>query len=182
MGKNNMQKSIKLNNFSEKEIEELQKIALIKTGKSSLPSLVKVLLKQELKNQNIITNNKYIGSKTNDVVKIRLTKEVKKVLEANAQIEGITVNKYIVALLNNSLVKNAPKHLTFLQRQELKQSNYQLYQIGNNINQIAKKLNSEGFTTSDEIKKWCKELVNWKEYFDLHKTKVGKLISATPIL
>lgn len=102
MGKNNMQKSIKLNNFSEKEIEELQKIALIKTGKSSLPSLVKVLLKQELKNQNIITNNKYIGSKTNDVVKIRLTKEVKKVLEANAQIEGITVNKYIVALLNNS--------------------------------------------------------------------------------
>lgn len=178
-----MQKSIRLGDIPQEELDELERIALIKVGNPSLPNLVKYLLKQELKKKNITTNNKNIGLKTEGRIEIRLTKEVKEVLEKNAQIEGITVNKYIVALLNNSLVKNNPKHLTFLQRQELKLSNYQLFQIGNNINQIAKRLNTEGNSpTLAEVKRWKNDLLNWKKFFDEHKKKVGKLISATPTL
>ena len=120
----------------------LKEIALKKTGKASLSNFVKHLLMKELSTETIhIPTAKKDLNSIADRLEIRLSKANKTTLETLAKTEGMSINSYISLLLHGYVTKEP--QLTTNEVQAIRESNYQLYKIGNNLNQVAKALNME---------------------------------------
>ena len=84
----------------------------------------------------------------------------------------MTLNQYVRLLLVTHLSKDTV--LTANEVKALRESNYQIYKLGVNINQVAKALNM-GNATSLSLK----ELQNLSDAIDKHVAKVGQLLQAT---
>ena len=166
---------IKIYGLTQEQINQLSQIALAKIHKKSISALAKKLLLELLTN----CQSHPLRSETDNAKKrpvIRLNTALMHNLQAEASSEGMTLNKYIVLLLHNYSTKT--KHQpTLEQRNILRQSNYQLVQIGKNLNQIAKALN-QGQRASLNSQK----LEDLRLLINEHTNKVADFISSTPTL
>ncbi|CAM5191838.1 hypothetical protein OURE66S_03865 [Oligella ureolytica] len=98
-----------------------------------------------------------------------MTEQTKFELEELAKAEGMTLNRYIVMLLHGYSTKEPV--LSTNEVDAIRKSNYQLYKIGHNLNQIAKALNA-GLPNSISNT----EITKLKAVIDEHMTKVHQLI------
>ena len=150
------------------EKKALQQLATEKFGKPSISCLAKHLLINELaKNKTITPLKSSEQEKTRHV--IRVADSISKKLAELARAEGMTLNRYLVMLIHEHLRKEPT--LTLNEVTAVQHSNYQLYKLGVNLNQIAKALNSQQSTNLSS-----KQLDDLQVTIDKHFTTVGKLI------
>lgn len=162
---------VRLRNIEKEDYESLKQIAFKKTGSASPTSLARYLLKQELSKQN----EEYETLDTeviNKRIHIRISQTDFEKLSAEAIDHTMTLNQYVRLLLVTHLSKDTV--LTASEVKALRESNYQIYKLGVNINQVAKALNM-GNATSLSLK----ELQNLSDAIDKHVAKVGQLLQAT---
>ena len=162
---------MKIYGLTPENIKQLKKVAYKKTGKSSVSSLAKQLLLEELsiKPSKTTINDESPGP-TKRLV-LRITEPIFNQLSENAEQNDMTINRY-AALILHGHTANSPA-LTTKEVQSLRDSNYELHKIGVNLNQIAKALNT-GTATSLTLK----ELHVLHELIDEHFSKVGQLLQA----
>lgn len=163
---------MKVYGLSPEHIKNLQKLAYKKIGKKSVSSLAKYLLLQELtntSNQKQPINN---ISKESKRLELRLTEHAFTKLCETAVKQNMTINRYAALILHEHTTGEAIP--TTKEVQALRESNYQIYKLGVNINQVAKAINM-GNATSLTLK----ELQNLNEAIDKHFGEVGKLLQAT---
>lgn len=161
---------LRIRNVSEEDYESLKALALQLTGSCSVSSLVRYwisqsgIFKQPKKDVDVSKSSR---------LEIQL-KNKEQLLEL-ASAQGMRLNRFIVMLLNNYTQET--KIMSSTQIQALRESNYQLYQIGTNINQIAKALNQGKpvSLTSQKLDELAKQI-------DTHTSKVADVISTTPTL
>lgn len=161
---------MKIYGLTQDNIQQLKKVAYKKTGKSSVSSLAKQLLLDELsiKPSKTTINENPRSSKR---LVLRITEPIFEKLTENAKQNGMTINRYAALILHGHAATNPA--LTNKEVQSLRDSNYELHKIGVNLNQIAKALNS-GTATSLTLK----ELHVLHELIDEHFSKVGQLLQA----
>ena len=159
---------MKVYGLTEPEKKALQKLANDKFGKPSISSLAKHLLINELAHSTTPNQSEALDRKT-ERVEVRLSKTVSAKLEKLAKAEGMSLNRYAIMILHNHI--NKEKTLTANEVTAVQHSNYQLYKLGVNLNQIAKALNSQQATNlSSQL------LTEIQDTIDKHFTSVGKLI------
>lgn len=150
------------------EKKVLQKLADEKFGKPSISSFARHLLTNEIsKSANTkATNN--LERKT-ERLEVRLSKTISAKLKRQADAEGMSLNRYVIMILHNHISQE--KTLTLNEVSAVQHSNYQLYKIGQNLNQIAKALNSQ--QSSSLSSQFLEEL---QDTIDNHFTTIGNLI------
>jgi hypothetical protein len=161
---------LRIRNVSEEDYASLKALALQLTGSRSVPSLIRYWINQS---GTIRQPEKEVDSPKSSRLEIQLKN--KEQLSELASAQGMKLNRFIVMLLNNYTQET--KIMSATQIQALRESNYQLYQIGTNINQIAKALN-QGKPTSLTSQK----LDELASLIDAHTAKVADVISTTPTL
>lgn len=162
----------RVRNLSNDEYLHLRKIALQETGTHSIAALAKKILfdKKLIKQKNQINDDVAPDlEKSSRRLEIRLTEQTKLELEELAKAEGMTLNRYIVMLLHSYTTKEPV--LSTNEVDAIRKSNYQLYKIGHNLNQIAKSMNA-GLPNSISNT----EITKLKTVIDEHMTKVHQLI------
>lgn len=131
----------RIRGLSVTEVELLREKAHQVTGKKSIAGLAKKLLYEQGflmgKSNSRLKNDNAEQSR----FEIRLNTDDQRVLEELAAQEGMTLNGYVAMLLHGYVTKEP--QLTTNEVQAIRESNYQLYKIGNNLNQVAKALNME---------------------------------------
>lgn len=162
---------IRLRNIKKEDYDSLKKIALKKTGSASPTSLARHLVMQTLLEKNKEPIDLNSDGRTNRL-EIRLPEDAINALSNEASLQTMTLNQYIRLLLITHLSKDSV--LTANEVKALRESNYQIYKLGVNINQVAKALNM-GNATSLSLK----ELQNLNDAIDKHVAKVGQLLQAT---
>ena len=146
----------------------LHKIANERFGKPSLSSLAKHLLINELE-RNKDTSHLKSAEQRNQRHVIRVSKSISMQLAELAKANGMTLNRYLVMLIHEHL--NKEPTLTANEVAAVQHSNYQLYKLGVNLNQIAKALNSQQRTNlSSQL------ITELQETINKHFTTVGSLI------
>lgn len=159
---------MKIYGLTPDEKEALKKLADEKFGKPSISSLARHLLINELLIKKPVNTINSIDEKNQRHV-IRISKASSVRLAELAKSEGMSVNRYIIMLLHAHLHKEPT--LTMNEVKAVQHSNYQLYKIGVNINQIAKALNS--LQSANLSSRFLKQL---HESIDKHFTTIGNLI------
>lgn len=162
---------VRIRDISEKEYEELKNVALHIVGTPSIAALAKHLL---LKQTEARLNKAFVEA-VSKRTEIRLNTKTKDKLQQLAAQENMSLNRYIVMLLNNYV--ETKKIMSRTQLQALRESNYQLFQIGKNINQIAKALNQGLPATVSSA-----ELEKIYHFIDKHTEEVRQVIVKTPSL
>lgn len=152
--------------------QQTQLKAIAKTyGIGTIAGLAQFLLVEKLpieKPTTLPEETNALGVKTR--VELQLGADLNQTLKHMANQEGMSLNKFIVLLLHNYAMKE--KVISNLQLQTLRNSNFQLFQIGKNINQIAKALNSKQSTyvSTEQLKEIA-------SFIDAHTEKVIDVIS-----
>ncbi len=170
---------MRITGLTSSQTEQLKEVALTLTGKRSVSLLAKQLLLAKLSKHEQpakATKEESILTRKKSRVEVRLDGLTKKQLTEWANAENSTINRYIAMLLIN-YAKKHNQTLTAYRLQSLRNSNYQLFQIGKNINQIAQALNQGApvSITSLELEKLYKKI-------DEHTDLVRKVITKTPSL
>lgn len=163
---------IKIYGLTKEQCVLLKKVAIQKVDKQSISLLAKQLLLNEIE---ISTSTEKLKPERKRRAEIRLNPSTQEKLLELAIAQGMTLNRFMVMLLNNYIEDT--KIMSATQIQALRESNYQLYQIGTNINQIAKALN-QGKPASLTSQK----LDELAQLIDTHTAKVADVISTTPTL
>lgn len=128
----------RIRGLSVTEVEQLREKAHQVTGSKSIAGLAKKLLYE----QGFLTETpKSSSSEGQSRFEIRLCNQDQQALEKLANQEGMTLNRYVTMLLRGYISKGP--QLTTNEVKAIRESNYQLYKIGNNLNQVAKALNME---------------------------------------
>ncbi|WP_028357648.1 plasmid mobilization protein [Brackiella oedipodis] len=159
---------MKVYGLSAQTKEKLKKLALEKTGKTSLSNFTKQLLIAQIAPEHEKTPITAPKRQTARV-EVRISQELLKKLTQDAQQSDMTVNQFITFVLTRYAASN-----TILTRKEvatLRESNYQLFKIGHNLNQIAKALNqgqSSSLTTT--------QIKTLNQHIDQHLNEVHTLI------
>lgn len=163
---------IKIYGLTKEQCALLKKVAIQKVDKQSISLLAKQLLLNEIE---ISTTTEKPKTERKRRAEIRLNPSTQEKLLELATAQGMTLNRFMVMLLNNYIEDT--KIMSATQIQALRESNYQLYQIGTNINQIAKALNQgkSASLTSQKLDELAKLI-------DEHTSKVADVISTTPTL
>lgn len=163
---------IKIYGLTKEQCALLKKVAIQKVDKQSISLLAKQLLLNEIE---ISTTTEKPKTERKRRAEIRLNPSTQEKLLELATAQGMTLNRFMVMLLNNYIEDT--KIMSATQIQALRESNYQLYQIGTNINQIAKALNQgkPASLTSQKLDELAKLI-------DEHTSKVADVISTTPTL
>lgn len=161
----------RLRNISKEDYQSLKKIALKNTGSASPTRLARHLIMQKLMESREYSPPVNLDEHTNRL-EIRLPEDAINELKSEAATQAMTLNQYIRLLLITYVSKESV--LTVNEVQALRESNYQIYKLGVNINQVAKAINM-GNATSLTLK----ELQNLNEAIDKHFGEVGKLLQAT---
>lgn len=161
---------IKIYGLTKEQCLALEQLALQKIDKKSVSLLAKQLLLDALNN---VTSETSVHTKKR--TEIRLNTNTKNKLQQLAAQENMSLNRYIVMLLNNHV--ETKKIMSRTQLQALRESNYQLFQMGKNINQIAKALNQglPATVSSTELEKIYR-------FIDKHTDEVMEVIANTPSL
>lgn len=128
----------RIRGLSVTEVERLREKAHQVTGSKSIAGLAKKLLYEQ---GFLIATPTINSSDEQSRFEIRLGTQDQQVLEKLAHQEGMTLNRYVTMLLRGYISKEP--QLTTNEVQAIRESNYQLYKIGNNLNQVAKALNME---------------------------------------
>lgn len=161
---------LRIRNLSDEEYSQLKFLALQQTGSSSVSTLVRHWIRDVLQTPS---NNVLLTQSTSSRIEIRL-KNKEKLLEL-ATSQNMGLNRFISMLLYN--YTHNKKMMSTSQIQVLRDSNYQLYQIGKNINQIAKALNHR-----NAVSLTSQKLDFITKVIETHTNKVADLISTTPTL
>lgn len=163
---------MKIYGLTSQHINDLKKIAFKKIGKSSVSSFAKHLLLQQLLEQNHTAIDIKHYSENPRRLELRLAVPVFKRLKEIAEIHSMTVNRYSALILHDHITCEPTP--TVNEVQVLRESNYQLYKLGVNLNQVAKALNSTSATSLS-----LKEVQVLQVAVDEHIRTVGKLLQAT---
>lgn len=129
------------------EQEQLKEKALQLTGKRSVSALAKKLLFEQ--GFLAIKPPALEVSAEQSRFEIRLASQSMLELERQAKQEGMTLNSYVTMLLYGYTTKEP--QLTTNAVRAIRESNFQLYKIGSNLNQVAKALNMQE-ATGDRVK------------------------------
>lgn len=160
---------LRIRNVSEEDYANLKALALQLTGSYSVPSLIRYWIRQS----GIKLQDNQLPKLSRSRLEIQLKN--KEQLSALALTQGMTLNRFIVMLLHN--YTQDTKIMSATQIQALRESNYQLYQLGKNINQIAKALNQ-----GKPVSLTSQKLDDLAKLIDTHTSKVADVISTTPTL
>ncbi|WP_071058052.1 hypothetical protein [Pelistega sp. MC2] len=160
---------LRIRNVSEADYANLKALALQLTGSYAVSSLIRYWIRQS----GIKSQNKQLPKLSRSRLEIQLKN--KEQLSALASTQGMSLNRFIVMLLNN--YTEDTKIMSATQIQVLRESNYQLYQLGKNINQIAKALNQ-----GKPISLTSQKLDELSKLIDTHTSKVADVICSTPTL
>lgn len=105
--------------------------------------------------------------KRNEQITLRLTPQEKEMLIERQKFCGITtVNQYIREMAIDGCI-------LVVDHSDLKKQNYELSQIGNNIRQIAKKVNATGNLYANEMNE-LKEMMD--QIWQLQKSNLSDLL------
>ncbi|AVL70636.1 hypothetical protein AAEX37_01079 [Oligella sp. MSHR50489EDL] len=159
-------KEVRIRNVSNDDYIRLQEISRQETGSQSVAALAKKQLFKALQRDDEISATK---SSPTTRLRVALNYEAKETLQILAKKEGMTINNYIAMLCYRHI--STKPILTTNEVQAVQQSNYQLYKLGVNLNQIAKSLNMGQPTsiTSQQIQRL-------KDDINQHMRKVHELI------
>ena len=176
-GKNAPQKHIiKVHGVTDKMKNTLERLSHQKFGKSSVSNTVKEIVRMYIANHDNPTKIEYDPNATLKGSRLRLEVKVRseeyEYLRQMAELHETTSNQIVASLIRN-LVAKYPT-LSTAEINAVRLSNIRLLQIGRNLNQIAKQLNSMGGATitTQHIDNLLKEI-------NQHTEKVGELIVAS---
>jgi predicted DNA binding CopG/RHH family protein len=159
----------RIRNINQDDYESLKQAALKYTGSPSPSALARYLINQKIKTDN--DTSALDEENTTNRIHIRMPQPSVEKLREEAKANSMTLNQYIRLLLVSHLHKEALPSTSEVQA--LRDSNYQLYKIGVNLNQIAKALN-----TGSAMSLTTNELRSVRELIDGHFKKVGSLLQA----
>lgn len=159
---------MKIYGLTNDEKSALQQLANTKLGKPSISSFAKHLLINEI-TQSKNTKFTEIPERKTERLEVRLSKTASAQLEKLAKAEGMSLNRYAIMILHNHI--NKENTLTTNEVTAVQHSNYQLYKLGVNLNQIAKALNSNTSTNLSST-----FLADLQKTINEHFTSIGKLI------
>lgn len=163
---------LRIRNVSEEDYANLKALALQLTGSCSVSSLIRYWI-QHSGTMTPEKQDNQLPKLSRSRLEIQLKN--KEPLSALALTQGMTLNRFIVMLLHN--YTQDTKIMSATQIQALRESNYQLYQLGKNINQIAKALNQ-----GKPVSLTSQKLDDLAKLIDTHTSKVADVISTTPTL
>ena len=155
----------RLRNIDSKDYEALTHVAYQTIGRPSPTALARHLIKSAIPRTHV----KSSLPRKNNRIEVRLSDMKMAKLTEQAQANEMTLNQYIRLILNTHINKAVP--LTTAEISALRESNFQLYKIGQNLNQIAKALNSQ--LPVNLTSQFLEEL---QRLIDSHFEKVGDLI------
>ena len=164
---------IDVHGLTEEEKETLKQLALQHTGKANISGFVKQWLRAQRDKPTIPKLYPTIPAASTQQktmrLELKLPPHIADYLTQGAKIGKMSANRYALAILAGYIDQHPI--LTGNEVTALYQSNYQLVKIGNNLNQIARKLNA-GETASLT----SQNIAELAAFIDQHTDKVGELI------
>jgi hypothetical protein len=170
MTKKNPRISVYLGDLREPWEEYCGRLSIKPTA--ALKDVVKQLLDRPTKPPSIFAQTNGPDRRKKKRWEVPLTPSEKRALVKRAEQENCSPRRWVVILIRTALT-HEPQFVT-KELEELGESNYQLYSIGRNLNQLAKRLNEGQFepvtvVRIEELRKSIKE----------HTDKVNRAISAS---
>ena len=159
-------REVRIRNLSHDEYQMLQNVARHEIGSQSVAALAKKQLLKTLQREDEIVP---IENAPSTRLRVSLNEHAKDTIQKMAEDEGMTINQFIAMLCYRHI--SSKPILSTNEVQAVQQSNYQLYKLGVNLNQIAKALNM-----GQPVCITSKEIQGLKEYIKQHMNKVHELI------
>jgi hypothetical protein len=165
------QSPLKVYGLSDTDLEVLRQISQQRYGKANVSLLARDLLlaestKDSLESESQISGNNDNGKERRE---LRLPRRLDDYLARCAKTGKMSVNRYAISILMGYMEQHPT--LTDDEVRALYQSNYQLVKIGNNLNQIARKLNA-----GETVSLTSQSIADLVAFIDAHTDKVGELI------
>ncbi len=162
---------LKVRGLSQKQKDFLYDYAQAQLGSKSRSKAILHLINEKMPKDKQTIQGKFIqqNDESKERIQLSLRKTDYDLLKAIAEEEDTSMQYYIISLILKDLYNH--KRLNGKELELLRQSNYQLYKIGVNLNQIAKAINA-----GEEKELEIEQLI---EFIDSHVENVKVLLNNT---
>ncbi len=162
---------LKVRGLSQKQKDFLYDYAQSQLGSKSRSKAILHLINEKMPKDKQTIQGKFIqqNDESKERIQLSLRKTDYDLLKAIAEEEDTSMQYYIISLILKDLYNH--KRLNGKELELLRQSNYQLYKIGVNLNQIAKAMNA-----GEEKELEIEQLM---EFIDSHVENVKVLLNNT---